>query len=912
MGAKCAKFASKVEPQEDEDDSNAGKNPNAVARKCRDVICIAIFAVFWFGMFIVALLAMSTGDPYRLLYGSDYIGDACGGAGHTEEQITYYPRMNSDLLAAMQSGEMDPTKISLYGICVKECPQVGQYMCNYDVEEERALLVGEDAQNEFAEKNIDSWFDNGPCWYVPLPSDPVLFRCFPNTNIEKNETLRCIRPDSEGGGHYAYTAAGEIILGSPDLVTYYEVDKNYINGYAPNENCKTTEVETQSKQNKPTQPNPMLEQLNAGAAQVGRMFGDIQKTFSLIAINGGVLAVVFGFIFLLLLKYCAGVMVWVTVLSVVIICMALTAFCADKAGLTGDYIDSSALVAAGGLEVSDSMRAEADAEKLNVQNYKYLTYAMGGMTMILLVIIIFMRKKIKISIAIIREASNCVRKIPLMIIFPMAPFCMLFILVAYWVAIAALIQSGGGITLDDITAAADKASSSVGSLADSAMSMANSTGGLGAVGELADAAGSAAGDLAASAAAAAAAAGAALGASGGVGGTNLTYATNATSATNVTNLTNVTNVTNATSALTGLASSIANATINATGNRSNFTGSGTINAIPTATPTATPTAAAAASSAASGASGAVADADAASAFNSTNLGLAMSSLSPDETKKLVMAYHFFGFLWTMNLINAIQMCTIAGAVSSYYWARKKDASQIGHFPIAKAFYNCFRYHFGSLLFGSLIIAIVQFLRACLEYVDSKTKKLTDSNKFLKIMMKVVKCLMWCLEKVVKFVSKNAYIIVAMKGKSFCGATIDAFKLIFANIAQIGIISMISTLLLTLARISITASCAFITFNTITSDPRFTKGGELEVSMPMIPVVITTVVAFFISTVFMGVYGLAIDTILVCFCEDRKVNSDGTYYMSEELQKLIGAKIDKKKKKKGKKGKEEEAAAEADT
>ena len=47
------------------------------------------------------------------------------------------------------------------------------------------------------------------------------------------------------------------------------------------------------------------------------------------------------------------------------------------------------------------------------------------------------------------------------------------------------------------------------------------------------------------------------------------------------------------------------------------------------------------------------------------------------------------------------------------------------------------------------------------------------------------------------------------------------------------------------------------------------------------------------------YGLAIDTILVCFCEDRKVNSDGTYYMSTELQKLIGAKVSKKGKGGGK-------------
>ena len=35
--------------------------------------------------------------------------------------------------------------------------------------------------------------------------------------------------------------------------------------------------------------------------------------------------------------------------------------------------------------------------------------------------------------------------------------------------------------------------------------------------------------------------------------------------------------------------------------------------------------------------------------------------------------------------------------------------------------NC-RYHIGTLAFGSLVIAVVQFIRAILEYVDQKLKK----------------------------------------------------------------------------------------------------------------------------------------------------------------------------------------------
>jgi choline transporter-like protein 2/4/5 len=44
----------------------------------------------------------------------------------------------------------------------------------------------------------------------------------------------------------------------------------------------------------------------------------------------------------------------------------------------------------------------------------------------------------------------------------------------------------------------------------------------------------------------------------------------------------------------------------------------------------------------------------------------------------------------------------------------------------------------------------------------------DNNRAQKISFKALKCCMWCVEKVMKFISKNAFIVVAMKGKSFCG------------------------------------------------------------------------------------------------------------------------------------------------
>ena len=53
-----------------------------------------------------------------------------------------------------------------------------------------------------------------------------------------------------------------------------------------------------------------------------------------------------------------------------------------------------------------------------------------------------------------------------------------------------------------------------------------------------------------------------------------------------------------------------------------------------------------------------------------------------------------------------------------------------------------------------------------------------------------------------------------------------------------------------------------------------------------------VATWFISTAFFGVYGMAIDTIFLCFLEDSE-RHDGSaekpYYMSKKLKKILGKK-----------------------
>lgn len=71
-----------------------------------------------------------------------------------------------------------------------------------------------------------------------------------------------------------------------------------------------------------------------------------------------------------------------------------------------------------------------------------------------------------------------------------------------------------------------------------------------------------------------------------------------------------------------------------------------------------------------------------------------------------------------------------------------------------------RYHFGSIAFGAFLIALVQFIRIIFEYYRKQMEKADKDNKVIKTILCLTSYLLDCLERFIKFISKNAYIQVS--------------------------------------------------------------------------------------------------------------------------------------------------------
>jgi len=781
-------------------------------RKCRDVFWLILFIAYWVGMGMVAILAFQNGDAARLLYGVDSHGNQCGGVdskcvGNKKcGKFITYPKVDEDFARAAQNGIdlTDPTavlSIPFTGICVSECPEgpqdtngdgkVHDWVCDYDAMEtlnanfdstnegsdipsttQRALLEGcldlkRGIPGLFAAAFLGNYETIGSttgvpckdlmssCYKMYSPERSLYFRCIPQT--ETNAT--CTESpylDSIGESVETKTDSNENTIARPATDPYCGTcldpisDDNGDPMDPSSDLCKAKRVVSTSSILE-TNPNPVFEKINTWTAVFTRWMGDVKLAQVPIIVSGAGVAIVTGIIWLILMRFFAGIFVWVTLWGL----LAAFAFLTIQFLMQGQVINTDSITGLFGSITSsnstdsdvgsavESLQVFSDVNESQQRMYEILGYCMLGVTVIYLLIILTMRRRIRLAIGVLKEATKVVAAMPFIMLFPLNTVAASLAVAGYTVYISMLIVSSGEITAQNVTGFTTIAGNSSARL-------------------LLD----------------------------------------------------------------------------------------------------------------SNSSAVLAD-------------VIVSEFESSSLNTWLFVYNFFGFLWTNQLIAAIGATTIAGASASHYWAsefEKEKVKKMPRRPVLASLRKVFRFHLGSLAFGAFIIAVVQLIRAFLAYLDKQTRTLQRKNKLIMVLMKAVQCCLWCFEKVLKFITKNAYILIALKGSSFCTATRDGFLILLNNFAKIGIATAINNLMLLLAKLVITAAAGVVCWLHITN----LLAGEEAPSTAFVPVVVSVILAWYVGAAFMSVYALTVDTIMICFCEDEKHN-DGSpnkpYYMPESLRRI---------------------------
>ena len=244
-------------------------------------------------------------------------------------------------------------------------------------------------------------------------------------------------------------------------------------------------------------------------------------------------------------------------------------------------------------------------------------------------------------------------------------------------------------------------------------------------------------------------------------------------------------------------------------------------------------------------------------------------------------FHLFALFYMTAVISAYASFIYSSSACIWYFTSEKG---IEGNPISKSFKRGIRYHFGSLAFGSLIIAIVRLIMVWLEVVKRRVESTSTNkteSKCFKCIISCLQCCMGCIGKIMEFGNKHAYIQIALKGDSFCTAAWEGFGLIVRNLGRFTALAAIGTVFTTIGTIFISVVSAVIGYFVITKVSYFSD----ELNSCVLPVVVFIVIGFILGLVTMNIFGVSGDALMHSFLLDEEINK-GQAKAFPELQKFM--------------------------
>jgi hypothetical protein len=148
-----------------------------------------------------------------------------------------------------------------------------------------------------------------------------------------------------------------------------------------------------------------------------------------------------------------------------------------------------------------------------------------------------------------------------------------------------------------------------------------------------------------------------------------------------------------------------------------------------------------------------------------NCAAGSGSCSKAKVIGLLVFVTFAGY-WITEVIKNIIHVTISGVYGSWYFCSQKPGG-VPKGATSGAFKRAMTYSFGSISFGSLLVAIVQLLRQACSI--AKQNELAQGNILGTILFCILGCLISLLEWAITFFNEYSFSYIALYGKAYIPA-----------------------------------------------------------------------------------------------------------------------------------------------
>ncbi|XP_067119262.1 choline transporter-like 1 [Centruroides vittatus] len=344
------------------------------ARWCTDVFCLVIFLIFWAILIFISAFAFVIGNPFRLIYGLDSFGNVCG---LRNEQMGSLSLSGLNMTDRPYVFYLNMADISnSMKICVKKCP-------NRFIENEMDLMMFE---KETGTKLCRYDFNqDGSSFLYPVPENASLAKTF--QLIEEN---------------YGYGPC-------PKMPIY--PTKSVMNRCVPKAAFDLTKDAVYSIYG-------YLNSFDTFQQTVSDLYASRLEITTMI-----LLSLLLSVLMVLLIHFVAAFVSWIIMLIVSLASIAVTGV------LWWTYIDIKYHL--------DTTPFEQLLEESAKNERAFLTYSIGStiLTVLLLLIVFVMRKRVKFVVALFQEAGHCIRNMPCLLVQPLWTFIALVLFFVFWLAV---------------------------------------------------------------------------------------------------------------------------------------------------------------------------------------------------------------------------------------------------------------------------------------------------------------------------------------------------------------------------------------------------------------------------------------------------------------------------------------------
>ena len=248
----------------------------------------------------------------------------------------------------------------------------------------------------------------------------------------------------------------------------------------------------------------------------------------------------------------------------------------------------------------------------------------------------------------------------------------------------------------------------------------------------------------------------------------------------------------------------------------------------------------------------------------------------DDALRSTLAIHFICLAYSIEVMIYFCYMVLCGAFADWYFSdwdnvnqdrkvRGDRRSELGDWPIVSSFWRVLRFHIGSLAFGASVVTIVRILRGIFRY---HTNIGAGRNNQLKAVLCccLTSCTS-CCECILDRVSKDGFIFTSIYGTNFCYSSSQAVKLLWNNVSRLVIVEGISKYMEFIGRVGI----AFLVTGIALIGFISTEFYRDNLSSYAGPALFIFLISYLISSLFMEVLEVGVDTIFLCFLVDEAVN-----------------------------------------